>query len=301
MATGAMAQKKRTLDDLRAKIDEIDDALHDLLIRRADVSRVIAKVKQPDAGRMGTLAPAMYPAREAQILRRLLARHRGDPPASVIVRIWREIIAASLQAQSAFHLHVYAGKNAAAFFDLAHAYFGSLTPIREHVRALIVVQACADEPNAIGIVPLPEIEESGPAWWTQLAPAGQAGPRVVARLPFISNGEDNPVSAYAIGVVEQKPSGDDTTLLRLETTGDLSRARLQVLLQEAGFEANLISAARSERSGSGVVLVAADGFVAGSDERLNALRAKGGSLVLHADPVGGFANPVALSAREGEQ
>ena len=301
MATGAMAQKKKTLNDLRAKIDEIDDALHDLLIRRADVSRAIAKVKQSGADGKGTLAPAMYPAREAQILRRLLARHRGDPPASVIVRIWREIIAASLQAQSAFHLHVYGGKNAAAFFDLAHAYFGSLTPIHEHVRALIVVQACADEPNTIGIVPLPESEESNPAWWTQLTAAGQVGPRVVAKLPFISNGEDNPVSAYAIGGVEQEPSGDDTTLLRLETAGDLSRARLQDLLRQAGFEANLISALRGEKSGPGIVLVAVDGFVGGSDERLDALRAQGGSSVLCVDPVGGFANPVVLPAGKDEQ
>jgi hypothetical protein len=43
----------------------------------------------------------------------------------------------------------------------------------------MVVHACAEEPNSLGIVPLPLIEEPGPAWWAQLAPAGEKGPRVV--------------------------------------------------------------------------------------------------------------------------
>ena len=160
------------------------------------------------------------------------------------------------------------------------------------------MHACAEEPDSLGIVPLPEIEERGTPWWSQLAPAGQPGPRVLARLPFIADGEEIQVSAYALGAAEQEPSGDDTTLLRLETAGNLSRARVTALLKEAGFDAKLISAGRSaEKSGAGLALVAIRGFVATTDPRLAALRDVAGEQIASADPVGGFANPVTIASR----
>ena len=79
-----MSKQIETLEGLRGEIDEIDDALQDLLIRRAEVSHAIAKVKQPASVQgNGTIAPALRPAREAAILRRLIARHRGDLPPRV--------------------------------------------------------------------------------------------------------------------------------------------------------------------------------------------------------------------------
>src|SRR3954454_5148571 len=77
--------QNKTLDELRAKIDQVDDAMHDLLMYRADVTLAIGGAKQGTAN--GALAPAMRPAREAQILRRLLARHKGPLPPRVIVRV----------------------------------------------------------------------------------------------------------------------------------------------------------------------------------------------------------------------
>ena len=278
-----------------AKSIGIDDALHDLLIRRADVSLAIAKVKQPAAQEgNGALVPALRPAREAVILRRLLARHKGDLPAQVLVRIWREIIAASLRVQSKFQLHVYAADNQSGFADLAHAHFGSLTPLRTHTRPSMVVHACAEEPNSLGIVPLPEIEEPGPAWWAQLAPAGEKGPRVVAKLPFVQDGEDG-LSAYAIGTVEQEPSGDDTTLLLLEIAPGVSRAGLQSFLNSAGLKAKLMAAGRLlEKKVPDEILLEVKGFVGKDDPRLTALSHAAGDAITRVAPIGGYANPVVL-------
>ena len=301
-----MSRKRQTLDELRQEIDEIDDALHDLLMRRADVTRAVAGIKRPSAGGRavapgGAVAPAVRPAREAQILRRLLARHRGDMPPSVIVRIWREIIAASLQAQAKFHLHVFGGENQNTFFDLAHAYFGALTPIRAHAKSSLVAHACAEEPDSLGIVPLPESDDGGAPWWAQLASAGQPGPRIIARLPFL-NGDESYVAAYVLGSVEQEPSGDDTTLLRLETAEDLSRARLTSLLKDAGFEATMIAAGHSAEKGQGsTALLAVAGFVAASDPRLAVLRQDAGEQLTNVDLVGGFANPFAGSPSRDSQ
>jgi chorismate mutase len=288
-----MRQEVRTLDGFRREIDEIDDALHDLLLRRAEVSRAVARVKRPD-GAVAGLPETMRPGREAVILRRLLARHEGALPPRVVVRIWREIISSSLQVQAKFHLHVFASEQQTALRDLAHAYFGSLTPIRSHTRASLVVHACAEEPNSLGILPLPEMEEPGAAWWAQLAPAGERGPRVVAKLPFLLDGEDIP-TAYVIGSIEQEPSGDDTTLLLLEIPAGMSRKKLQGFLKDAGLEGRLAAAGRtSEKNVPDEILVELKGFVGKNDPRLAALGAAAGEMAGRIAPIGGFANPVAM-------
>jgi chorismate mutase len=292
-----MGQELSQLNDLRKEIDSIDDTLHDLLIRRAEVSRAIAKVKQPEAGRQPvSLVNALRPAREAAILRRLLARHRGDLPARLIVRIWREIIAASLRVQSKFELHVLAGTE---FFDLARGYFGSLAPIRSHAKPTLVVHACAENFNSIGLLSVPEFEEPGASWWAQLAPAGQPGPRVIAKLPFVVDGEDMP-SAYVIGAIEQAPSGDDTTLLLLEIAPGMSRTKLRSFLKDAGLDAVLAATGRlSDKKVPDEVLLAVKGFVAPEDERLKTLAEIAGDSILRIATIGGFANPVALAPAHG--
>ena len=73
------------LAELRRRLDEIDDRMHDLLIERAEIVSMVAQSK-----RDGQL-PAFQPGREAEIIRRLVGRHRGDFPVATLVRMWREI------------------------------------------------------------------------------------------------------------------------------------------------------------------------------------------------------------------
>ena len=56
---------------LRAELDGIDDAMHDLLMRRAACVEEVAR-----SGKRS----ALRPGREASIIRRLLARHQGALP-----------------------------------------------------------------------------------------------------------------------------------------------------------------------------------------------------------------------------
>lgn len=288
-----MRKPDESLEDLRREIDGIDDALHDLLMRRSEITRAIAKVKLARQTAHAGLAMAFRPSREAEILRRLLARHDGAVPKRVLARIWREIIAASLNAQSGFALHVFATGNQPQFVDLAHGHFGSFTPVKTHTRPSLVVHACAEEPSSIGVIPLPNFEEGGPAWWAQLAPAGETGPRIVAKLPFAAREDD--VAAYAIGAIEQEPSGDDTTLLLLEIAPTVSRTRLKSLLKRAGFEARLSASGRlTDKKVPDELLLEVSGFVGRSDPRLAALSEAAGPMIARIAPIGGFANPIVL-------
>jgi chorismate mutase-like protein len=281
--------QNKSLDALRAKIDQIDDAVHDLLVHRAEVTRAIAQTKQPAVERGRGLA--MRPAREAQILRRLLARHRGELPETFILRIWREIIAASLQLQTPFRIHVPSGGKA-NLAELARAHFGALAPLSAEESALSVVRACAADTSALGVVPPPRKEESGTPWWALLAPTGEKGPRIIAKLPFVAD-RDAP-AAYAIASVEHEETGDDTTLLRLDTEESFRRAALTAALKGTDFDAEVIARGAEQGGKRGHLLLAARGFVGAGDSRLQRLRGAMGDSAKLA-PVGGFANPIAGS------
>ena len=88
----AAPAKVPDLASLRAELDRLDDALHDTLMRRAEV------VKQVAALRVKGPVP-LRPGREAAIIRRLLARHDGGLPAFGIVRIWRELLGTTTAQQ----------------------------------------------------------------------------------------------------------------------------------------------------------------------------------------------------------
>jgi len=295
----SMQQVSGTLDDLRGEIDKIDDAVQDLLTRRAALSRAIARAKLSGPSALPvsvSLSAAMRPAREALILRRLLARGRGELAPQLIVGIWREIISSSLRAQTSFRGHAFAGDGETAFVEMARAYFGSETPIRTHGKPSLVLHACAEEQNALGVVPLPLIEERGPAWWAQLAPAGERGPRIIAKLPIVTETDDGP-SAYVIGAIEQEATGDDTTVLLLEVAPGKSRTKLPALLKDVGLTARLAAAGRiADKNAPDEVLLEVQGFVAKADPRLAALAKAAGDAVARVMPIGGFANPVSLSS-----
>src|SRR3546814_7390778 len=70
---GTMSDNTPSLDDLRRQIDYIDDAIHDLLMRRPDLGRQIGRA----TGQGGVF---IRPGREARVLRRLVARHTGPFP-----------------------------------------------------------------------------------------------------------------------------------------------------------------------------------------------------------------------------
>ena len=88
-----MNDAPRSLDALRREIDTVDDALHDLLMRRAALVAEIGTLKNSEQ------ATVFRPAREAVLLRRLLARNDGKLAVHAVVRIWSEIIAASTLIQ----------------------------------------------------------------------------------------------------------------------------------------------------------------------------------------------------------
>jgi len=244
------------LDALRAGIDRLDDALHDLLMQRS------ALVARMAAGRVKQGAPSFRPGREALILRRLLARNDGTLARPALVRLWREIISASLRQQGPFTVAAQEGPAAQA----ARGHFGLLTPLGLHASASGALSSMASGEAAVAVLPAPmEGEAPGAAWWAHMDVPRL---RVVAALPFLSPAGAGGPSAYAVAPVAPEPTGRDRSLLRLTPAPEHSRECLRDILSAAGLRPLWLL---RHEGPDPVALAAVEGFLAEEDPRLGAL------------------------------
>jgi chorismate mutase / prephenate dehydratase len=272
------------LQGLRRRLDEIDDRLQDLLIDRAAiVSKVAASKKDGNQ-------PAHQPAREAQIIRRLAERHHGAFPVANLVRMWREMLAATVALQSPLSVAVFVPVDRQGYWDLARDHYGSNTPMTAYDSVEQVIRAVGGRASAVGVLPLPKPGEPEP-WWPQLLSMDEDAPRVIARLPFGASGNarTDGAEALAIGRSAQQESGLDRTLFAVECIGEISRARILKLLSTWRLACTLLA---SINRGGSVHLIEVEGFVPISDARLANFRAELGTALHRLLPLGGYAVPL---------
>jgi chorismate mutase / prephenate dehydratase len=275
-----------SLDALRREIDKIDDGLHDLLMRRAEVVEAIRAAKNGGV--------AFRPGREAHILRRLVGRHRGAFPPLTLVRIWREVMGAMVRLQGPFTAAVLAG--AEGYESLVRGEYGAATPIVTVPSAARALGTVRDGTATVAILPLPSETPADSAerpWWAHLL--GGEGPRIVARLPFASLGPE--VEALAVARLDAADTGEDRSFLGFETAEELSRTRLMDLVRGAGFAARGLSAWRDVEGGRlWLHLVEVDGHVQPDDPRLARLAQAADSRAVQV--LGGYAVPLAPAVLE---
>jgi chorismate mutase/prephenate dehydratase len=277
------------LAELRRCLDEIDDKLHDLLIKRAEVVSVVAASK-----REGKLA-AFQPGREAQIIRRLVDRHSGDFPVATLVRMWREMLAATVQLQSMFAVAVFAPIESQGFWDLARDHYGSHTPMSAYHSIGQVIRAVTEGRASVGVLPMPQEGETDP-WWRHLLSKDEDAPRVVARLPFggRGNARTDGAGALAIGRGVQQETGQDRVLLAAESSTDISRGRILRTISSLGLVCTFF--ASYEHADSAVNLIEIEGFVPITDPRLDSFRKQLGGALHRLLPFGGYAVPLSAAA-----
>ncbi len=195
-----------SLEEVRRKIDAIDDQIFDLVSQRFAVSGQVQSLKKHE--------PAAYPlplrpSREAAILRRLVARGKeAGLSADFLVRLWRVMLNESSRRQAPITVHVSKHLNS----NLAHRlrirdHFGPM-PVEEYrdeAQALLQIDSV---PGDICVV---ETEQA----WTEAFVAGRAGKaQVIATLPSIKEGLIPQL--LVIGHAPVEPTGDDETLVITE-------------------------------------------------------------------------------------
>ena len=284
-----MTADSPSLDDLRREIDEIDMAVHDLLMRRVSLADEIGHIK-------GEGGPFIRPGREARILRRLVARHEGPLPKTVLVSIWREIISAMTALEGPYAVAVYGGQ---AEHDglpaLARLQYGAERPISVHETILGVLRAVSDGHATVGVLPLPQGEEADP-WWRNLVRDGPDVPKIIARLPFAAvNHRFEDLEALAIALAPPEASDGDRSFLVAENVGQLSRGAFRDALSQADFQVADMQS-WSTRGKVPWVLAEVEGFVEDGDPRLLHIAETEDSPVGKVWVIGSYAIP--LSAQE---
>jgi chorismate mutase len=168
-----------SLQELRKEIDAIDEQVHTLLMRRGDIiDRLIAAKQTQEVG------SAFRPAREADMMRRLVQRHRGILPIDTVESIWRVIIATFTYVQAPFSVHVDLSLGESAMRDSARFHFGFTVPYVAHFSAAAAVEAVAKSKGDLALV---SATSSRTPWWIALEAPG--APKIIARLPFIERAD----------------------------------------------------------------------------------------------------------------
>jgi chorismate mutase/prephenate dehydratase len=284
-----MATGKPSLDELRRQIDKIDNDLHDLIMQRADIVELVGSVKGKD--KLSLLAPG----REAEIIRRLLSRHKGRFPRVTLVRLWRELISGMVSVQAPLTVAVFMPDRGTGFLELARDQYGYATTMTPWRSPGQVVHAVAEGSAQVGILPMPDRDE-GESWWVSLTGDSAALPKIIGRLPFAGPGQGrgDGIEALAVGLQQPIATGYDRSWLAVETVPDISRARLRSVLAASGIEPTQLSATqRSEESW--LHLVEISGHMTNEDPRLARLM-DGRQTVLRAVVLGGY--PVPLTPEE---
>ncbi len=92
--------KPQTLDEARQQIDALDEQIQSLISRRARIAQGVAQIKQ----NMGDRGDHYRPAREAEVLRRVIARNKGPEGGPLtdeaMARLMREVMSACLSLES---------------------------------------------------------------------------------------------------------------------------------------------------------------------------------------------------------
>jgi chorismate mutase len=168
-----------SLDVLRQEIDAIDAQVHSLLMARGDIIDRLISVKQTQE-----VGSAFRPAREADMMRRLVQRHRGILPLDTVESIWRVIISTFTYVQAPFSVHADISIGESAMRDSARFHFGFTVPYVSHFSATAAVEAVAKSKGDLALV---SATSSRTPWWIELEAKGT--PKIIARLPFVQRAD----------------------------------------------------------------------------------------------------------------
>src|SRR5579885_1866371 len=220
-------QSTPSLADLRSEIDRIDAKMHELLIERGEIiDRLIAVKKTQESG------SAFRPAREADMMRRLVKRHHGSLPLDTAESIWRVIISTFTYVQAPFSVHADLSAGDALMRDSARFHFGFTVPFVPHMGASGVVQAVSESKGDLGLVPATAVAGAG-AWWSALE--FDTAPKIIARLPFVER-PDHPADlpVFVLSRVAADAMATDVAVWSVRVSGWGSQAA-QALTAEADF------------------------------------------------------------------
>ena len=279
------------LDALRREIDAVDDSLHDLIMHRVQLVEQVGRVKAEEQG--ASVSCPVRPAREMEIMRRLWKRHKGALDKDVLIRLWREIISACVNIQSPQSVAVFMPERGMGNLEIARDYFGAYTPMIPCRSTSLVLKELTLGEAEIGILSLNDDTQS--CWWYSMAMEYKRTLTLFAKLPVTGSaaGRGGGRIAYAVGKVPFEPTGEDRTLLVVETDGTISLSTLDLVLKAVGLPTNAICDAYTVDMNRKAYLFEVDGCLSEKDGRFDAVMEKEAGKITMLRVIGGYPVPLA--------
>ena len=191
-----------TLDAIRREIDLIDDQILDLLGRRFAATSRVRATKAKD----GSIASSpLRPAREAAMLRRLIAQGGSTVAPDVLVRLWRVILSASTQAQAPITLHLDEATAADLDARLMIGEHFCAMEVAVHAGPQQALETLRARRGDLAIL------ATRSDWTVAFDSDADSTPRVIGILPVISSSSEPALLVF--GYAEPQESGEDETLL----------------------------------------------------------------------------------------
>jgi chorismate mutase len=269
------------LAELRQEIDRIDEAMHRLLMERGQIiDRLIASKNSQESG------SAFRPAREADMMRRLVQRHKGMLPLDTVESIWRVIIATFTYVQRPFSVHAELSAGDALMRDSARFHFGFTVPFVGHMGASGVVAAVSDSRGDLGLVPAFAVASAG-AWWNALE--FDTAPKIIARLPFVDRA-DHPAAlpVFVISRVAPDAMATEDAVWSVRVSGWGARAA-----EALAIEAEYIAVPDRAFDGAALLITLPTGVAL---DKVSAALVKAGASVRSAALVGSHARRYTVAA-----
>ena len=252
---------KKPVREILGKVEELDDKIHSLLMERTDL---ITSLNQ-DAKVLNILSLG----REASMIKKIVERHEGKFPLNVLTKIFREIYCTSVSLDGDFNIAVYSNEGSKKYVALAKEYFGSNINYDGYGSLSQVINAVVSEEANLGVISCYNQSNISP-WWTAFdARSESKSPRIVAKLPFISNqDETNKVEAYVVSMHGPEEAKDSNTLFSIEASQNISSSSIIEILEAKGFNDVKTHSVALIDENSKSFLVEIDGQVSEDDQRL---------------------------------
>jgi chorismate mutase len=228
-----MKSDQDDLSSLRARIDAIDGEIARKLAERMEVVAAIGNIKK----RTENGGLALRPAREADIIRRLVKQNEDRFPTAALVRIWRELLSATTRAQSRLLPVIVDGS-----VDLRTIadHFGSPSEPLIVANEVAALKALDANDADIAIIAIPRAQDR---WWLELTDwreqraAGTPELRVVGRLPFHDRGAPPDRLFWVVAALPIERSDEDRTVIAIETDAMITARTLLDRLRPHGLDA----------------------------------------------------------------
>lgn len=283
------------LDGLRGEIDEIDQALQSLIIRRTKVVQAVGAYKDRVIAAGGKVKVPYRPAREARIMRTLVDRHDGAFPKSALIQIWREMIAAGTRLEASYTVALCRNADGQDCWELARLNFGCLNEIIEFDTPREAFGALEDGRAAVGVFPKPELGEAMP-WWTLLT--DETPVKVVSKLPFggrpVGRGEQT--EGFVLAAIDLEDSGDDRTLFVVSLSKEISMDTVRKKIADGIGGATILGFSDDTAADRRFVLVDVPGFFCNRADAFQTTLSEQGLAPESLRVVGAYAVPISENA-----